>query len=205
MKANPQTSVLIIDDEASIRESFRFYLEDLGYSVTEAANGRDGLAQFKKEPADIVLVDLRMPEIDGHQVLATLSADAPGTPTIVISGTGRIDDTVEALHLGAWDYILKPVTDLTMVEHAITKALERARLLHENHKYQQHLEEEVERRTAELTHKMEEMARFNRMAIGRERRVVELKRLVNTLLGELGRKPRFKSPDMLKEDPSLLN
>ena len=205
MTASPQANVLVIDDETSIRESFRFFLEDLGYSVAEAVNGRDGLAQFKKNPADIVLVDLRMPEIDGHQVLARLAADSPDTPVIVISGTGRIDDTVQALHLGAWDYILKPVTDLTMVEYAITKALERARLLRENREHQQQLEEEVERRTAELTQKMEEMTRFNRMAIGRERRVVELKRLVNTLLGELGREPRFKSPNMLEEDPSLLN
>ena len=146
-----------------------------------------------------------MPKVDGHQVLAKLSVDSPDTPVIVISGTGRIDDTVQALHLGAWDYILKPVTDLSMVEHAITKALERARLLRQTREHQQHLEEEVARRTAELTQKMAEMTRFNRMAIGRERRVIELKRLVNTLLDELGRKPRFKSPEMLDADPSLID
>lgn len=204
MTASLQAHVLVIDDDDGIRESFRFYLEDLGYFVTEATNGHDGLKQFKKNPADIVLLDLRMPEIDGHQVLDRLSADSPDTPVIVISGTGRIDDTVQALHLGAWDYLLKPVTDLTMVEHAITKVLERARLLRENREHQQQLEKEVKRRTAELTQKMEEMTRFNRMAIGRERRIIELKRLVNSLLGELGRKPRFKSPDMIEAAPSLL-
>ncbi len=205
MKANPPSSVLVIDDEASIRESFRFFLEDLNYTVTEAASGRDGLALFKKKPTDLVLVDLRMPIVDGHQVLAQLATDSPDTPVIVISGTGRIDDTVRALQLGAWDYILKPVTDLNMVEHAITKALERARLLRESREHQQHLEMEVARRTEELTQKMEEMTRFNRMAIGRERRVIELKRLINTLLSELDRKPRFKSPDLLEADSSLID
>ncbi len=205
MKTKPQASVLVIEDDASIRESFRFYLEDLGYTVAEAINGRDGLTQFEQELPDVVLVDLRMPEVDGHQVLAKLSADSPDTPVIVISGTGRISDAVKALHLGAWDYILKPVIDLSIVDHAISKALERARLLFENRDYQEHLEKEVERRTAELTHKMEEMARFNRMAVGRERRIIELKRLINTLLGELGRKPKFKSPNLLEKDSSLLD
>jgi polyhydroxyalkanoate synthesis regulator phasin len=83
--------------------------------------------------------------------------------------------------------------------------LERARLLRENRDYQEHLEKEVERRTGELTRKMEEMTRFNRMAIGRERRIIELKRQINTLMGELGREPKYRSPDMIDEDPSLLD
>lgn len=204
MKDKPQHKVLVIDDDTAVRESLRLYLEDLGYLVAEAADGRDGLAQFNRDSPDIVLVDLRMPEIDGHRVLEKLSKDAPDTPLIVISGTGRIVDTVEALRCGAWDYILKPIDDLSILDHAIAKALERSQLLRENRDYQQHLEEEVVRRTGELTEKMEEMARFNRMAVNRERRIIELKRKINTLLVELGREPKYGSPGMIKEDPSLL-
>lgn len=204
MKDSPQHKVLVIDDDAAVRESLRHYLEDLGFLVAEAADGRDGLAQFNRDAPDVVLVDLRMPEIDGHRVLEKLSRDAPDTPLIVISGTGRIADTIEALRLGAWDYILKPISDLSILDHAIAKVLERSRLLRENRDYQQHLEEEVVRRTKALTEKMAEMVRFNRMAVNRERRIIELKRQINTLLAELGREPKYESPSMIEEDPSLL-
>jgi len=205
MQSDQQPKVLVIDDDDTVRESFRCYLEDNGYAICEAANGREGLTLFSAENPDIVLVDLRMPEVDGYQVLEKISQASPDTPLIVVSATGRIGDAVEALHLGAWDYLLKPLSDLSIVDHSISKALERARLLRENRDYQKHLEEEVERRTAELTQKVEEMSRFNRMAVGRERRIIELKRIVNSLLAELDREPRFKSPNMLKEDPSLLD
>ena len=205
METNPHPKVLVIDDDTAVRESLRFFLEDDNYIVAEAANGREGLDQFKSDTPDIVLVDLRMPEMDGHQVLETISRESHDTPMIVISGTGRIADAVEALRLGAWDYLLKPLPDLSVVGHAISKALERARLLRENRDYQEHLENEVERRTRELTVKMEEMTRFNRMAIGRERRIIELKRQINLLLAELGRKPKYRSPGMIDEDPALLD
>jgi len=204
MKNRSQHKILVIDDDTAVRESLRLYLEDLGFLVAEAADGRDGLAQFNRDAPDVVLVDLRMPEVDGHRVLEKLSREAPDTPLIIISGTGRIADTVEALRLGAWDYILKPIADLSILGHAIAKALERSRLLRENHDYQQHLEEEVARRTRALTEKMEEMVRFNRMAVNRERRIIELKRQINNLLAELGREPKYKSPGMIEEDLSLL-
>jgi putative two-component system response regulator len=204
MKPEQQPKVLVIDDDDAVRESFRFYLEDNNYTVTEAANGREGLDSFFNDPPDIVLVDLRMPEVSGHRVLEKISKKSPDTPLIVISGTGHINDVVEALRLGAWDYLLKPVDDLTIVNHSISKVLERARLLRENRVYQQHLEEKVEQRTQELTKKVEEMTRFNRMAVGRERRIIELKRQINTLLTELGREPQYRSPDMIEEDLTLL-
>ena len=205
MKSHPALRILVVDDDTTVRESLRLYLEDLDHTVLEAADGREGLEQFRRESPDLALIDLRMPVLDGLRVLEQLTRDAPETPLIVISGTGRIGDTVEALRLGAWDYILKPIDDLSILDHAIAKAMERAQLLRENKKHRQHLEEEVERRTRELTEKMEEMTRFNHMAVDREKRIIELKRLVNSLLSELGREPRFKSPDMLEPNPSLLD
>ncbi len=198
-----QLKVLVIDDEQPVLDSFRNFLEDQFYTVYGASNGHVGIALFEEHQPDIVLVDLRMPKMNGHQVLEQLSQKSPDTPLIVVSGTGTISDTVEALHLGAWDYVLKPVTDLSIVEHAITKAMERARLIRENRTYQHHLEDEVERRTQQLTEKIDEMSRFNRMATGRERRIIELKRQINSLLTELGREPKYKSPDSIEEDSSL--
>lgn len=198
-----QLKVLIIEDEQSVRESFCNYLEDLHYTVLEADSGVRGLELFGQHQPDIVITDLRMPNMNGHEVLARLAEQSPDTPLIVASGTGTISDTVEALHLGAWDYLLKPVSDLSILEHAVTKSLDRARLLKENREYQLHLENEVDRRTQELTDKVDEMSRFNKMAMGRERRIIELKREINELLTELGRAPKFKSPDLIDKDTSL--
>ena len=204
MSAVAPVSVLIIDDEEAVRDSFRNFLEDLSYTVHAAINGREGLALFDQHHPNVVVLDLRMPEMNGHEVLEKLAEQSPETPIIVVSGTGHIGDTVESLHLGAWDYLLKPVNDLSMLEHAIKKALDRARLILENRNYQLHLKDEVESRTKELTEKVEEMTRFNRMAVGRERRIIELKRQINGLLNELDREHQYKSPDVIDEDPSLL-
>lgn len=142
--------ILTIDDEPIIRETFRAYLEDYNYTVLTAENGAAGLEILEKEKVDLVLVDLRMPDVDGLAVLAEVEKDFAGLPVIVVSGTGEISDVVEALRRGAWDYLLKPVSDLTILRHAIEKCLERADLIAENRNYQVHLEELVRRKTQEL-------------------------------------------------------
>jgi len=143
-------TILIIDDEVSIRQSFADYLEDRNYRTLTAENGRIGLKVFEQEKPDMVLVDLRMPDMDGLEVLARVKAISPDTPLIVVSGTGMIGDAVEALHLGAWDYILKPIVDFDVLLHAIETALERAELKTRNRHYQEHLKAEVNRKTREL-------------------------------------------------------
>jgi len=142
--------ILTIEDEAYIRESIRTYLEDYGFEVVEADNGRAGLDLFEKEAPDLVIVDLRMPEMDGLQVLEVLKNRSPETPLIIVSGTGSITSVVEALHLGAWDYILKPIQDMNILYHAVTKCLNESRLQRENLAYQQRLKELVLERTREL-------------------------------------------------------
>ncbi|HKK91088.1 MAG TPA: response regulator [Desulfobacteraceae bacterium] len=132
--------ILVIDDEAFIRESVTSFLEDFGYDVIEAENGRKGLELFEKEMPDLVLCDLRMPEMDGLEVLGNVTETYPEIPIIIVSGAGNIKDTVEALKLGAWDYIIKPVQDLNVLSHAVEKALERAFLLKEKQQHQDDLE-----------------------------------------------------------------
>jgi PAS domain S-box-containing protein len=144
--------ILTIDDDSSIRVSIRNFLEDYEYRVLEAENGRIGVEVFERENPDLVLVDLRMREMGGLDVLSRISSLSPDTPLVVVSGTGVIGDAVEALHQGAWDYLLKPIEDMSVLLHAVEKSLERANLIRENRRYQQHLEEEVLRRTNELMH-----------------------------------------------------
>ncbi len=145
-----QPTVLIIDDEEIIRMGFRNYLEDCEYEVLEAENGRVGLEVYEKEKPDIVLLDLRMPGLNGLDVLARISETTPETPVIIVSATGEIDNAIEALRRGAWDYLSKPISDMIVLGHAVEKALERADLKRENLAYQEHLEKQIASRTKDL-------------------------------------------------------
>jgi len=156
--------ILTIDDESLIRESFRFYLEDYGYQVLEAKNGRVGLEIIHADPPDLVLVDLRMPEVDGLSVLKDVHENFPDLPIIVISGTGFIGDAVEAMNLGAWSYLLKPISDFNSLRFAVEQALEKARLIEENRTYRKLLEHKVDSRTQELEH-TNQLLRDTRMQI----------------------------------------
>lgn len=150
MNPNKQPVILIIDDEKVIRDSYRNFLEDYDYTVHEAADGREGLEVFKRETPDLVLLDLNMPVLDGMEVLKEIAKWSTETPVIVVSGTGIIDDVLRALRLGAWDYLYKPIENLSVLLHAVEKVLERARLIRENQAYQQQLEQKVKRRTEAL-------------------------------------------------------
>lgn len=157
MPNEKQPVILIIDDEEPVRKSFRNFLEDCNYAVLEAENGRVGLEIFEREKPDLLLIDLRMPEIDGLEVLWKVVERSPETPAIVISGAGDIEDVIEALHLGAWDYLRKPIEDISVLRHTVEKSMDRARLIRENLVYQERLEhkliekgEDIERTHKEL-------------------------------------------------------
>lgn len=150
-----QLTVLCIDDELFIRESLSAWLEDRDFFVLKASNGRQGLELFREQNPDIVLVDLRMPEMDGLAVLEAVRDESPSTPVIVISGTGAMKDVIDALRLGAWNYITKPIEDLDVLGHAIDTCLERVKLMTENERYRERLEDLVEERTRQLRQEME--------------------------------------------------
>ncbi|TIH19976.1 response regulator [Marinifilum sp. JC120] len=142
--------ILTIDDDESVRLSIAHYLEDSGYEVLQAVNGHEGLKIFRKQKPDVVLLDLRMPEMDGLSVLKKLGQEAPQTPVIVVSGTGSFEDVIATVRLGSWDYIPKPITDLNDLENAILRTRQRARLLVENERYKEELECKIRERTEEL-------------------------------------------------------
>ncbi len=150
MEHSSEICILIIDDDDLVRTSFKFILEALGFKVFVAENGKAGLDVFRAKTIDLVLTDLRMPVLNGFEVLNYVTHASPETPVIVISGGSELSDAIQALQLGAWDFITKPIRDNTVLEHAIKRALEQANLKRENRLYREHLEKEVRRRTQEL-------------------------------------------------------
>jgi DNA-binding NtrC family response regulator len=124
-------SILIIDDEVSVLKSLSLFFEECGYNVYEATSGREGLDIFRQNRPDLVFTDLRMPEMDGLDVIRALKELSPDTPVIVISGIGVVADAVMAVKLGAWDYITKPIQSLTELEIVVKRALDTIELRHE--------------------------------------------------------------------------
>ncbi len=143
-------TILTIDDEEMIRASMAAYLEGNGYRVLEAEGGRQGLELIRREHPDLVLVDLRMPDMDGTAVLAAMRQETPDIPAIVVSGTGVLEDALEAVRQGAWEYVTKPIGELATLLHAVESVLEKARLVRENKLHQETLEQQVRIRTQEL-------------------------------------------------------
>ncbi|HCT8840641.1 fused response regulator/phosphatase [Pseudomonas aeruginosa] len=133
-------TLLIIDDDEVVRESLAAYLEDSNFKVLQALNGLQGLQIFESEQPDLVICDLRMPQIDGLELIRRIRQTASETPIIVLSGAGVMSDAVEALRLGAADYLIKPLEDLAVLEHSVRRALDRAHLRVENQRYRDKLE-----------------------------------------------------------------
>ena len=120
---NTGRTVLIIEDEERLRKTIAAYLEDSGYLIIQAANGREGLELFAERKPDIVLTDLRMPEMNGVEVVTWLRENNPHTPVIVFTGTGDQRAQAAVLDQGAKACIAKPIHDLAELEAAIEQAL----------------------------------------------------------------------------------
>src|SRR5436853_3008048 len=122
-QANALDTILVVDDEAGIRQSVRGILADEGYRVLEAEDGRGALRLIESERPRLVIVDIWMPEMDGIELLRRIRDSDPMTPVIVISGHGNIETAVTATKLGAFDFIEKPFS-LDGLLHVVDRALE---------------------------------------------------------------------------------
>jgi len=122
--------ILVIDDEKSIRNTLQEVLEYEGHSVALAADGPEGLDMIAKEHFDVVLCDIKMPKMDGIEVLANVMENTHDTQVIMISGHGNIDTAVESIKKGAFDFIGKPL-DLNRLLITIRNALDKKHLITE--------------------------------------------------------------------------
>jgi len=132
--------ILIVDDEASIRDALRQWLELDGYKVSSAEDANAALLKLQEGPWDIVMLDIKMPGIDGLELQRRIKKIDKNIITIMITAFASVETSVQALKEGAFDYIVKPV-DPDDMSHLIRNAVEQRRLLYENSQLRQHIEE----------------------------------------------------------------
>ena len=122
-------TLLLVDDEIGILRVLGISLADRGYRVLKAQNGEEALRVFGEEKPAIVLTDIKMPGMDGLEVLSRVHKEFPALPVVIISGHGTIQTAVEATRLGAYDFIEKPLS-IDKVLLTISRALEHRRLVY---------------------------------------------------------------------------
>ncbi len=127
---NKMSKILVIDDERSIRRALKEIFEFESYDVHEAENGKEGFDKIKNNSYDLVFCDIKMPEMDGIEVLEALQKEKIDVPMIMISGHGNIETAVESIKKGAFDFIEKPL-DLNRILVTLRNAKERVQLVEE--------------------------------------------------------------------------
>lgn len=168
--------LLLVDDEPGIHKVVRIVLEDLGYTVFEASNGNDGLELFQRHKPPVVITDIRMPGMDGLELLRHIKAESPETEVILVTGHGDMDVAVEGLKLDACDFITKPIGP-DVLEIALRRAEEKVDLRQRMREHTKNLEALVQ----EQSQKLVEMERRNIA----QQTVEGVSQLIDGLTGEV--------------------
>ncbi|MCA1556716.1 MAG: response regulator, partial [Acidobacteria bacterium] len=146
--SNARASILIADDETEIRDVLSELLSG-DYDCHLVASAEEALARLRTRPFDVVVSDINMEGMSGLEMIPHVARIAPDTTVIMVSGTQTVENAIEALRAGAFDYVTKPF-DLRHVEAAVSRALEHTRLREAKRRYENYLEDLVAERTAEL-------------------------------------------------------
>jgi signal transduction histidine kinase len=155
--------LLLIDDEKPILEMLEMSLASEGYEVMTAESGDEGMKIFLEQKPNLVITDVRMPGMDGIEVLKRIKGIDSETEVIVVTGHGDIDSAIAALQLGASDFIAKPVRDEVLIL-ALARAEEKIAISQQLKDYTDNLEEQVEEYTVELRQAQEELITNERLA-----------------------------------------
>jgi two-component system NtrC family response regulator len=133
-----RAKILVIDDERMICEGCRLVLEEQGFAVTHRGTGQDGLNKLQGEDFDLLLLDLKLPDMDGMQILSTVRQSHAWMPIIIMTGYATVQNAVAAMKQGAFDYLAKPFADDQLIL-TVSKAIENKRLKEENRSLRQQL------------------------------------------------------------------
>ena len=159
-RARPRTSdaprCLVTDDEPRLRQVLCRLMQGEGFTCFEAANGREALDLLRREPVTLLLSDLRMPEMDGIELLREVRDRWPDIAVVMVSAVADVDMAVHALSLGAMDYLTKPF-HLEEVRARVAQAVERRRLRLENREYEERLEVKLAERVGQQAHRIQEL------------------------------------------------
>jgi signal transduction histidine kinase len=156
--------ILLVDDEEGIRRVLGIALADMGYQILTAENGEEALALFARHQPAIVLTDIKMPGMDGLQLLKTIKRENPTTEVIMITGHGDLELAIESLKFDATDFITKPIND-DVLKIALKRARERIAMRRQLAAYTENLETLVEEKTRSLV-EAERMAAIGRTVAG---------------------------------------
>jgi signal transduction histidine kinase len=194
--------LLVIDDEPAILEMLKMSLASEGYEVMTAENGYEGLRIFEEKGLKLVLTDIKMPGMDGIDVLRKIKAIDLEAEVIVITGHGDMDSAIAALHYGASDFITKPVRS-----EVLTLALERAKknlaTSQQLRAYTENLEEKVEECMVELRQAQEELIRNERLATIGET-VAGLAHYIKNILTGLRGGTYMLNTGMARDKPAMM-
>jgi DNA-binding NtrC family response regulator len=160
---NPMPKILVIDDEAAIRGALKEILEYESYEVSEAEDGITGIKLAEKENFDLIFCDIKMPKMDGIEVLEKLKEKGIETPVVIITGHGTVETAVEALKKGAYDFIQKPL-DLNRVLVTVRNASNQTALVQE---------------TKTLRKKVNKVLGSN--IVGESKAIGEIKKMIDTV------------------------
>jgi signal transduction histidine kinase len=162
-KEIPMTKLLVIDDERPILEMLEMSLASEGYEVMTAESGGEGLKIFGEQEPKLVLTDIKMPGMDGIEVLKRIKAADSEAEVVVVTGHGDMDSAIAALQHGASDFITKPVRDEVMML-SLERAKKKVAISQQLRDYTDNLEQKVEECTLELRQAQEELMRTERLA-----------------------------------------
>jgi DNA-binding NtrC family response regulator len=135
----PQVEILVVDDEVNIRSALVTILEKRGHRVSAVGSGEEAWAILRDTPVDLILTDLKMPGMGGIELLRKVKDDCPDTEVVVMTAYGSVETAVEAMRLGAYDYVTKPI-EKDRFPVVVEKALERRRLAVENRRLREDLQ-----------------------------------------------------------------
>jgi len=162
--SNENPKLLLVDDEAGIRKVLSITLSDIGYEVFTAENGDQALEIFREKIPPIVLTDIKMPGMDGIELLQKIKRESPDTEVIMITGHGDMDLAIKSLKYRAIDFVTKPIND-DVLEIALNRAHEKIQMRNQLREYTENLEELVREKSAQLI-AMERQAAVNQTLEG---------------------------------------
>lgn len=169
---NSRSHILIVDDDPYVLESTAILLEESGYHTTKCRNATAALGMFRADPANVVLTDIKMPQINGVELLGRIHALDPQVPVVLMTAYAELDVALDAIKKGAFDFITKPFKPEYLL-HTLEKAVKYADLIQMEKDYKKTLEETVRRRTKELSDALAMVKNTSREIISRLTSVAE--------------------------------